>query len=144
MSAASRQVEIKLHPEEIRIAKRDLLDFVLQEIVKVENYWRFRYREIVGMGVGISFESATDIGETDDGLVVVWYLKINIPEELWVKLAELKKRRRFKFPKPHPVVRQRYREMEETVAGLTEELSESIEEFESEGEGGEGDQAGGS
>jgi len=138
--AAGKQKEIPLYEEEIRLAKRDLLDFVLSEIVKVENYWRHRYRVIVGMGLGISFDSGTDIGETEDGLVVAWNLRVFIPEELWMKFAKLRKMRRMKLPKPHPVVRQRYRQMEETVREIEEELSETIEEYESGGESGQGDQ----
>jgi len=142
-AAEEKQRDLPLHPEEIRLAKRDLLDYILQELIKVENYWRFRYREIVGLGIGISFETSTDIGETDDGLALAWILKIYIPEELWIKLAKLRKMRRFKLPKPHPIVRQRYREMAERVAEMEEELSRSIEEYEVEGERAEGDQAGG-
>jgi len=133
------QKEVKLHPEEIRIAKREILDLVLMDLQKVANYWNFRYRDLVTTGIGISSDSKFDIGEDENGLVLVLLIQVYIPEELWIKLAKLKKMRKFKLPKPHPIVRQRYREMEEKA----KELLESIEEIESEEiegeEGGETD-----
>ena len=135
----TKQKEIELHPEEIRIAKREILDLALLELQKVANYWNFRYRDLVTTGIGISSDSKFDIGEDENGLVLVLLIQVYIPEELWIKLAKLKKMRKFKLPKPHPIVRQRYREMEEKA----KELLESIEEIESEEiegeEGGETD-----
>jgi len=139
LNAVEKQEGTKVHPEEIRLARRDLLDIILQEVTKVENYWRFRYRELVGMGIGVTFETSSDLGEVDNGLAVVWTLRIYIPEELWIKLAKLRKQRRFRLPKAHPVVRQRYRKMEEEVAEEEKEIIRDIEKIEKEEDHGEGD-----
>jgi len=136
---SEEQKEVKLHPEEIKLAKRDLLDLVLRELLSVENFWRYRYRTLVGMGIGISYESSVDVGEADGGLIVLWNLRVHIPEELWVKLAKLRKQRKFKFPKPHPVTRQKYRRMEEELEEEEEELSARIRGYGEEGEDIEGD-----
>jgi len=138
-----KQKEFEPHPEEIRIAKREILDLALLELQKVANYWNFRYRDLVTTGVGLSADTKFDIGEDEDGLVLVLLIQVYIPEELWVKLAKLKKRRQFKFPKPHPTIRQRYREMEEKASEIIEtlekELSEGSEEIETGDTGGEND-----
>lgn len=133
-AASGAKQKVKLFKEEILIAKRDLLDFVLREVTMVDNFWRYRFRKVVGMGLGISFESSTDIGEVEGGLAVALNIRVYIPEELWIKLAALRKQRRFKLPKPHPVIRQRYREMEmraeELERELEKEFSSAVEEFE--------------
>jgi len=133
----------QLHPEEIRSAKHEILDVILQEVTKLENYWRYRHRELVGMGLGITFETTTNLGEVDNGLMVVLNLRIFIPKELWIKVAQLKKTKRFKLPKPHPVTRQRYREMEkEATAPIKEiqkELSTSMGGYNSGEKDGKGD-----
>jgi len=129
----------KPHPVEISLAKRDLLNFVLQELSKVDGYWRFRYREIIAKGIGISFNSSTDIGEREDGIVITHTLEIFVPREIWEKIAWARKNKMFRFPKPHPVIRQRDREMEEVAEYEEKEISEEISKIESEEEGDEGD-----
>jgi len=124
--------ELPLFPEEIRQAKHDILDFVLHELLKVENYWKFRYRYIVSKGIGISCKTFSDIAEIEDGLVIDWRLKVFIPEEVWVQLARLRKRRMYKLPKPHPVIRQRYRDMEEVGRSVEEEIERIMDEIEEE------------
>lgn len=133
--ASENEKKVKLHPEELSRAKRDLLDFILQEVTKVDNFWKYRYRATVALGIGIGFESNVDVGENENGLVVAYYLKVFIPEEIWVKLAMLRKQRKFKLPKPHPIIRQRYRQMELEAESVEKEISNVIEDLET----GEGD-----
>ena len=95
-NAPENALRFKPHPVEISRAKRDLLDLVLAEVSKLEAYWRFRYRDIVSRGVGISYETSTDVGEIEGGLVVVWILKVTIPQEIWEKLAWYRKNKLWK------------------------------------------------
>ena len=130
-------LKYKPHPEEISLAKRDLLNYILREVNQVDGFWRYRYRSIVSKGIGISYEVNTDIGEVKEGLMIVWTLKVLLPKEAWVRLAWLRKNKLFKLPKPHPTIRQRERERGEIAKEVEEEISESIEEYESRGGGSE-------
>lgn len=136
------RLRFKPHPSEIFMAKRDLLDYILRELGQVEGFWRYRYRAIIAKGLGISYEANTDIGEVEQdnakGLMVVWTLRIFIPEELWVKIAWLRKNKLFKFPKPHPTIRQRERERMERAEEEEKEIEESIAEYEAGEEHGSG------
>jgi len=127
------ELRFKPLPEEISLAKRDLLDYVLREINQVDGFWRYRYRSIVSKGIGISYEVNTDIGEVDEGLMIVWTLKVLLPKEAWEKLAWLRKNKLFKIPKPHPIIRQRERARHEVAKEEEKEIIESVERI-SEGE----------
>ena len=119
-----QKLRFKPLPEEISLAKRQLLNYVLREINQVDAFWRYRYRSIVSSGIGISYEVNTDIGEVDEGLVVAWTLKVLIPKEIWIKMAWLKKNKLFRLPKPHPVIRQKERKGQEKVDEEEKEISE--------------------
>lgn len=124
--------EIEVSPFEISVMKSDLRDLILRELIGVENFWKYRFRTLIALG--ISLKQSSDI-EVDDN-TIVWKLRITIPEELVIDLAKRRKRKGIKLPKPRPLTRQMLREAEERVERLKEELEEMLQESETK-EGGE-------
>lgn len=116
-----KQFRFKPLPEEFQLARQDLLDYILRELNQVDAFWRYRYRSIITRGIGISYNVDTEVLEGEEGLVIVWTLKILLPKEAWIKLAFLRKNKLFQLPKPHPIIRQRERELGEMSKKLSEE-----------------------
>ncbi len=136
------QPPVKLLPEDIRRARSELLSYILGELNKVENFWRFIYRKLVSQGIGISCDAATDVGVIEDGIAIAWTVRVVIPEELWKQLAALKKRGAFKWPKPHHKTKRRVREAEYTAREELEHFNTEVEEGDMVSEIGEEDNLG--
>ena len=108
------------------LTKREVIDIVLRTVQKSENYWRFLQRDLMARGIHVSASSyiTVDYVEPDGKVldephyVVKWSLNIYIPESLIHFIAQLRRRRKWKPPKEHPIVRQRKR--------LGEEISEEM------------------
>ena len=109
------------HPEEIRLAKKELIDYLLRELDQIDGFWRYRYRVIVDRGFGITYRSLQDIGEYDDGIVITYMIEIFLPEEVWKAYALAKKNKLTKLPKPHPIIRQQMREVDDEGAKRVKE-----------------------
>jgi len=101
------------------LTKKDVIDYVLKTLQKAENYWRFLQRGLLANGVHVSSSSFIDVDyREEDGegkYVVIWKLEVFIPESLIQFIAELRRRKKWKPPKEHPVVRQRAREGEDVA-----------------------------
>jgi len=135
-SAQHTQRRLKIFPEEFLRAKRDIIDFVLQELKKVENYWNFRYRYMNSIGLRPINRSQMEVEETDGGVVIHLHIEVGLPNQLFYDVALARKRRRLRLPRLHPTIRQKLREADELAAEIEEEISKDIERLEL----GEGDE----
>lgn len=139
--------DVEVLPEEVRRARREIMDYVLGMLMRVAGYWHFVYRNMLLVGLGITADSRFDVGEEEDGLAVMYVIRVIVPKEIFVKYAKYRKRKLVKLPKPHPLVRQRYRRMEEgaeeVLDGFKKEITRLAEEVERVIEGGEEGSGGG-
>jgi len=125
---------IQVSDWELSIMKRDITDFLLRELLKVQNYSEFKYRQLLGLGLKLSYNSAMDISENDDYIMLKLNIEVGIPKWQIVELAKRRKLRMLKLPKPHPLTKQRIRELEEFDEKIREELKEMLEDVEKEKE----------
>ncbi len=126
------RIEERLNKMVFDLTRRDVIDVVLKTVQKAENYWRFLQRDLLAHGIHVSASSFIDVdyeeGDEERGeegkYVVKWALKIFIPESLIQFIAMLRRQRKWKPPKEHPTVRQRFRRADE----VAEEMLSSVEE----------------
>ena len=123
-NATSTLKEIPLSEFEISLMRSQIIDYVVRVINMIENYWKFRYRDLLSVGLTVKTSSELYV----EGNKIVWKLIVDIPEELIIDLARRKKMRMFKLPKPRPLTRQEMRLAEEKAKELEELLKESLEE----------------
>jgi len=121
--AQGMQGRLRVFPEEFLRAKRDVIDYVLQELKKVENYWNFRYRYMNSIGLRPINRSQMEVEETEGGVVVHLHIEVGLPNQMFYDVALARKRRKLKLPRLHPTIRQRLREAED----LAEEMLSSVE-----------------
>ena len=104
---------IPLHQVEVEAMRRDLIDLIIRTLLTCRNYFGFKYRELVGMG--LPCRATSDISVHSDGAshTVKLTIAVTIDEEIVRELALARKMRRFKIPREHPTTRRPLREAEE-------------------------------
>lgn len=152
-SAEETKEDVKLHPLDIDIMRRHLADLVLQEINKIDNFWKYRYRYLLSYGIDVKYSSNMEFELIENGVRIRYILVVEVPPDLVIDLAKRKKRRELRLPKLHPIYRQRLREMMQIARQAEEELKKALretlqkteeEEEEEEEEHAEGNQNSGS
>jgi len=120
-----KQSEIPVSEFEISLMRTQLIDYLLRVLQMIDGYWKFKYRELLSIGLNVKGVSEFQVEDN----TIIWQLKIIVPEELVVDLARRKKRRMFRLPKPTPLTRQRIRLAEEQIKELEELVKESVEKM---------------
>jgi len=118
--------KVKVSKFEVQLMRAQLLNLILDYLQRLTNYWHFLYKNLVSIGVEIKY----DVSHKIEDNTVFWTLRLDVPEELIEYLARLKKVRMFKIPKPHPLTKQKLREMmekSEEVKNLLEEIKKDME-----------------
>jgi len=108
--------------------KRDIIDLILHELLKVQNYAEYKYRELYGIGLRLMLDTHVDVKEEEEYIRLKLQVEYALPKWMIEYLAKLRKMRMLKLPKPHPLTKQKIREMEESAKRVVEELKESLEE----------------
>ncbi|RLJ03205.1 MAG: hypothetical protein DRP11_01430 [Candidatus Aenigmatarchaeota archaeon] len=121
--------KVKVSPFEISLTKRDITDYIIQQILQIQNFAEYRYRHLLGIGLKVKMETSVDSRDEEDGVHVILYVDYIISYDQIVELAKRRKLRMLRLPKPHPLTKQKIREMEERAKEIEEELKESIEEW---------------
>lgn len=120
--------EIKVSEYEISVMERDLMNYIMREMQQIENFWRYRHRRMMQLGIDVS--SSVRI-ETEPGALKL-IVEVKIPRELVVDLAKRRKRRALKFPKEHPLTRRAVAVAEKAAKSVEKALLSALEEYEEE------------
>jgi len=110
--------------------KRRLIDYILRQVYQVQNFWEYRHRHLISIGIDIVYSTNLKVEEDN----IEWVLNIQLPEELVKDLLQRMKKRMIRFQRKHPLTKRREREYEE----LGEKFDREFEELggmEVEGEG---------
>jgi len=91
------------------LMERRIIDYILRQLYQVQNFWEYRHRHLIGLGIDIEY--STDLKVKDNE--IEWYLKINIPRELMEDLIQRMRRKTLKLLKKHPLTKQKERRYEE-------------------------------
>jgi len=121
---------VKVTKTEISFMKRDIVSYILNELLKVQNYFEFKYRQLIADGFTVKSESNIDINEDNDKVEMKLIVKIIIPSDFIVELAKRRKLRMLKFHKPHTLTKQKLRQLEEFEEKMKDEMYELVEEVE--------------
>lgn len=134
ISRASENVTV--YPAELLSTKNLLIDLLIQELKKTENYWCFRYRELTQRGLRFPYRSQMDVTEQQEGVAISLTIEVGIPAQLVYDVTVARKRKRYRPPKPRPTTRQMLREAEEVAEEMlnTGELEEESEAGDTGGE----------
>ncbi|RLC73741.1 MAG: hypothetical protein DRI26_00185 [Chloroflexi bacterium] len=120
---------------ELSYIRRKIMDYIIRELYQVQNYWEYRHRQMISIGIDVEYE--TKVSTTPNS--ITWCLKIIIPEELIKDLHERARRRQLHLPQRSPRIRRREREGELILASGYKEI-EATESSKGEAEEhGEGD-----
>jgi len=117
---------VKVSKFEIQLMRSQIINLLLDYLQRLTNYWHFLYKNLISIGVEIKYEVSHQIEDN----TIWWTIRLDIPDELIEYLARLKKVKMFKIPKPHPLTKQKLKEMiekSEEVKDLLEEVKKEME-----------------
>lgn len=121
--------KINITPFELSLMKRDIIDFIMKDLLSIQAYSQYRYRALLGLGLKVSQESGVDVIEDDEKVHMTLYITFSLPKWQIEELAKRRKLRRLRLPKPHPLTKQKIRDMVESAKMMEEELRKMIEEM---------------
>jgi len=105
---------------------RRIIDYVLRQVYQVQNFWEYRHRHLISIGMDIKYSTDLEVNENE----ITWTLKVHLPQELIDDLIRRMKRRQLRFEKVHPLTKQKERRyMEESKIQEGEGYGEGTEDL---------------